>query len=207
MCVARHSSAATRARPVACRGPLNQRKRFRRERRHQCDRRSCTPGRASRRPKMAPARRCVVRSIETCLRVGSACVVSGTTAVNRANAAGVNGPCATVTDASAVTASGDADADEDVEATVQSLGAAPHEDREQPDARGPRWAAGSTVGSKHASARLTTGVPKGRFRFPPAATVLGRGAARPAGSSPRVGRGVSRRPRHGGANDLTAADA
>jgi len=146
MCVARHSSAATRARPVACRGPLNQRKRFRRERRHHCDRCSCTPGRASRRPKMAPARRCGVRSIETCLRVGSACVVSGTTAVNRANAAGVNGPCATVTDASAVTASGDADADEDVEATVQSLGAAPHEDREQPDARGPRWAAGSTVG-------------------------------------------------------------
>ena len=162
MCVARHSSAATRARPVACRGPLNQRKRFRRERRHHCDRCSCTPGRASRRPKMAPARRCGVRSIETCLRVGSACVVSGTTAVNRANAAGVNGPCATVTDASAVTASADADADEDVEATVQSLGAAPHEDREQPDARWPRWAAGSTVGSKHASARLTTGVPKGR---------------------------------------------
>jgi len=136
MCVARHSSAATRARPVACRGPLNQRKRFRRERRHHCDRRSCTPGRASRRPKMAPARRCGVRSIETCLRVGSACVVSGTTAVNRANAAGVNGPCATVTDASAVTASGDADADEDVEATVQSLGAAPRRDREQPDASG-----------------------------------------------------------------------
>jgi hypothetical protein len=82
--------------------------------------------------------------------------------------------------------------------------AAGREDPEQRTTRRPRWVAGSTVGSEHSSAGLTTGVDKGTFPVPARGDRAGLRRRAYSGGSPSVGRGVKCWPRHGSADDLTA---